>query len=67
MLNGAWPGLGTPKSNWREMNFVREGEDSAVAVLPEQPWPDGARNLTRVYFAAQEGFGSNLHIGPFCL
>lgn len=54
VLNGAWPDLGPPKGNWREMSFVR-GEDSAVTVLPEQPWPDGARKLTRVYFAAQEG------------
>lgn len=37
VLNGAWPDLGAPKGKWREMSFVREGEDSAVSVLPEQP------------------------------
>lgn len=61
MLNGAWRDLGAPKGNWREMSFVREGH-SAVTVLPEPLWPDGARKLTHAYFAAQEGFGSQLHI-----
>lgn len=56
----------SPKRIWRKLYVVREGKkDTLLAVLPPQSWPYVSRKLMDVYFEAQQGFGSELHIRPF--